>query len=123
MILGCRLDSSACGGGTLLHDQQARLVAGGQKHRRGGGDVGRRGLDRDDEMSRGANRRHRRACRISSFDQLVGAEEEISTDRQSERFRRLEINDKLEFGGLLNRQVGRLLTLKNPSGVSACAPE
>ena len=42
------------------------------------------------------------------FDHLVSAQEEISTDRQSERSRCFEIDDKLEFGGLLNRQVGRL---------------
>jgi hypothetical protein len=43
------------------------------------------------------------SARALSFDQLVGAEQEISTDRQAERFRRLEINGKLKFGRLLNR--------------------
>ena len=45
---------------------------------------------------------------ILSVDHLVSAQEEISTDRQSKRSRCFEIDDKLEFGGLLNRQVGRL---------------
>ena len=57
------------------------------------------------------------------FDHLVSAQEEISTDRQSERSRCFEIDDKLEFGGLLNRQVGRLRAFQNLVDISGGAQE
>ena len=37
----------------------------------------------------------------------------------AERLGGLEVDDQLDFGGLLNRQVGRLLALENPAGVEA----
>src|SRR5215204_3634250 len=43
-----------------------------------------------------------------SLDHLVGTQQEVRTDRQAERSRRLEIDDKLEFHRLLDRQVGGL---------------
>src|SRR2546421_12523691 len=61
--------------------------------------------------------------RAGSLDHLVGAQEEISTDRQSERSRCFEIDDKLEFGGLLNRQVGRLRAFQNLVDISGGAQE
>jgi hypothetical protein len=59
-----------------------------------------------------------RSKTASLFDHLVGAQEEISTDRKSERSRCFDVDDKLEFGGLLNRQVGRLRALQNLLDVS-----
>src|SRR5204863_10077481 len=41
-----------------------------------------------------------------SFDRLVRAGEKGRRGFDTERFRRLEINDKQEFGGLLNRKLG-----------------
>ena len=38
---------------------------------------------------------------------------------EAERLSGLEIDHQLEFGGLLDRQVGRLLAFKNPAGVDA----
>jgi hypothetical protein len=38
---------------------------------------------------------------------------------EAERLRGFEINDQLDFGGLLDRQVTRLLALEYPSGVDA----
>jgi hypothetical protein len=64
-----------------------------------------------------------RSKTASLFDHLVGAQEEISTDRKSECSRCFEIDDKLEFGGLLNRQVGRLRALQNLLDVSGGSPE
>jgi hypothetical protein len=69
------------------------------------------------------NRHMHRSKTASLFDHLVGAQEEISTDRQSERSRCFEIDDKLEFGGLLNRQVGRLRAFQNLVDVSGGAQE
>src|ERR671911_531070 len=40
------------------------------------------------------------------FDYLVGAGQERGRDRQPEPLRSLEIDDQLEFGRLLDRQVG-----------------
>jgi hypothetical protein len=38
---------------------------------------------------------------------------------ETERLGGLEIDEKLDFRGLLDRQVGRLLTFENPAGVNA----
>ena len=40
-------------------------------------------------------------------------------DRQTERLGGLEIDDQLEFGRLLRRQVGGLLAAYNPTGIDA----
>ena len=42
----------------------------------------------------------------ASFDHLVRASEERQRYRQSERLGGLEINDKLEFHCLLDREIG-----------------
>ena len=42
---------------------------------------------------------------------------------EAERLGGLEIDDQLELGGLLHRQVGRLLALENPAGVDAGLPD
>jgi hypothetical protein len=47
----------------------------------------------------------------SSFDHLVGAQKERCGHIDAERLRGLEIDDQLDLGGLLHRQVGRLLAL------------
>src|SRR5215510_629419 len=41
------------------------------------------------------------------FNHLVRAREKGRRDFDTERFRRLEINDKQVFGGLLDRKLGR----------------
>src|SRR5262249_23275570 len=40
-------------------------------------------------------------------------------DREPERLGSLEIDDQLEFGRLLDRQIGRLVALENPPGIDA----
>jgi hypothetical protein len=53
------------------------------------------------------------AATVSLFDHLVHAGEKRRRDFDTERFRRLEINEKQEFGGLLNRKLGRFGTFQN----------
>src|SRR6516225_8092212 len=53
------------------------------------------------------------------LDQLVGAGEDRGRDRDAERLRCLEVNDQLETGRLLDRQIGGLLALEDPAGISA----
>jgi hypothetical protein len=48
---------------------------------------------------------------VPSFDDLVGAGEDRWRDGEAERLRSLEINDQLEFGRLLDWQIGGLSTL------------
>ena len=56
-------------------------------------------------------------CR--SLDDLVGTGEDRRRDRQAKRLGGLEVCDQLEGRRLLNRQIGRLLPLQNPSRVNA----
>src|SRR5829696_6503469 len=49
-----------------------------------------------------------------SFDNLVGTGEEGGREAQSEHVRRLEIEHELHFGRLLDRQLGRFRSLKDP---------
>jgi hypothetical protein len=46
----------------------------------------------------------------SLFDHLVRAGEQRWRQIEAERLRRTGIDNQLEFGRLLNRQIGRLLT-------------
>ena len=55
------------------------------------------------------------------FDHLVGAAEQRERKREAERLGGIEVDDQLDFGGLLDRQVGRLLALENAAGVDAGA--
>jgi hypothetical protein len=41
---------------------------------------------------------------FTSFDHLVGATEQRQRDREAERPGRLEIDDQLDLGGLLDRR-------------------
>ena len=42
-----------------------------------------------------------------------------SRDGEAERLGGLEVDDQLDFGRLLDRQIGGLLALENPAGVDA----
>jgi len=54
-----------------------------------------------------------------SFDHLVGAREERLWHGEAERLGGLEIDDQLDPGALVDRQIGGFLTLEDPSGVNA----
>src|SRR6266404_2555577 len=62
-----------------------------------------------------------------SFNDLVGAGKDRRRDGQAERRGSLEIDDQLEPGRLLHRQISGLGALEYPSGVNAdltpCAGE
>jgi hypothetical protein len=53
------------------------------------------------------------------FDHFVGCGEQPARDFKPRRFRSLEVDDQLEFGGLHNRQIGGLLALENPADIKA----
>lgn len=56
---------------------------------------------------------------VVSFDHLIGGGKHHRRDGDAERLRGLQIDDKLEFGGLLHRQVGCLFAFENSAGVDA----
>jgi hypothetical protein len=65
----------------------------------------------------------RQAARLAaSFDDLVGKGEDRSRDRQPQRLRRLEIDNQLVLGRLLDRQVGGLGAFEDLVDVSGGAP-
>ena len=51
------------------------------------------------------------------FDHLVGARLRCRRHVEAERLGRLQIDIELDFGGLLDRQVGGFLAPENPSGI------
>ena len=53
------------------------------------------------------------------FDHLVGAREDRLRHGEAERLRGLEVDDQLEFGRLLDWQVGRVGTFEDVPDVSA----
>jgi hypothetical protein len=58
----------------------------------------------------------------ASFDHLVGAAEEREWEGDAEGFGRLEIKQQLDFRDLLDRQIGRLVTLEDASGIDTGLP-
>src|SRR6516164_3137685 len=56
--------------------------------------------------------------RFTSLDHLVGELLELQRHIDAERLRSLQIDDQFEPRGLLDRQVGRLLALKNAAGIA-----
>jgi hypothetical protein len=56
-------------------------------------------------------------CTCHQIRYRFGADKQSGWHSKAERLRGLEIDDQLDFGGLLDRQIGRLLALENPAGV------
>src|SRR5262249_2042986 len=55
----------------------------------------------------------------NSLDHLVGWPQQRNWKSEAKRLGSLEIDDQLDFRGLLHGQVGRLLALENAAGVDA----
>src|SRR4029077_7369193 len=56
----------------------------------------------------------------ASLDDLVGAGEDRWRDGEAERLGRLQVDDKLDLGGLQDRQVTRLLARENSACILSC---
>ena len=64
-------------------------------------------------IRRAMSEKCRNRKRQALFDHLVRAGKKVRRDFDADRFRRLEINDKQIFGGLLNRKLGRFGAFQN----------
>src|SRR5690242_21126536 len=60
--------------------------------------------------------------RRPSFDHQVGAAKQRQRDGKAEGLGRLQIDDQLDLGGLLNWKIGRLFPLENPASVFSEQP-
>jgi hypothetical protein len=53
----------------------------------------------------------------NSFNHLVGSHLHDQRHSKTERLGGLEVDHELEFGGLCDRQIARLLAVENPPGI------
>ena len=53
------------------------------------------------------------------LDHLISSAEQFEGNRKAQSLRGLEVDDHLDFCGPLNRQIARLLTLEDTTGVDA----
>ena len=66
-----------------------------------------------------ANSRREQVQQKPLLDHLVGAAEERDRDGEAQRPGRLDVDDQLDFGGLLDRRISGLLALENAGGIAA----
>jgi hypothetical protein len=59
------------------------------------------------------------ASSAALLDHLVGTAKQREREGDAERLGRLQVDDELDFGWLLDRQVGRLVALENPADIRA----
>ena len=59
------------------------------------------------------------ACGWRTYSITSSARRAAVAERQTERLRGLEVDDQLELGALIDRQIGGLLALENPAGIDA----
>src|SRR5262245_55731418 len=57
--------------------------------------------------------------RVTSLDHLIGQCQQFVGYFEAERLRSLEVDHKLEFGGLHHRKISRLLALEYSAGIDA----
>lgn len=74
------------------------------------------------ENSHGKPQRARRAATSTSFDNPVRGSEQPGLKGQAECLRGPQIDDEVELGGLLDRQLGGLGTLQYPVDVNGGRP-
>src|SRR4029079_1616082 len=53
------------------------------------------------------------------FDHLVGASEQRQGHSKTKCFRGLEVDNQLDFRGLLHRKIGRFLAFEHPTGIDS----
>jgi hypothetical protein len=56
------------------------------------------------------------------FDHLVGNRKQSGRERQANRFGSLLVDDQVELGRLVDRQVGRLAPIENATGIDTGLP-
>jgi hypothetical protein len=64
-----------------------------------------------------------RSAHGNSFDHLVGAADQRQRNGKAEGLGSLQVDDQLDFGGLLYRQIGRLLALEDAVDVAGRVPQ
>src|SRR5215470_3673169 len=86
--------------------------------------AGRNGLASNKQTTLPGSYLHRPSAKRNgpSFDHLVGECEQPIRHRQAERFGGLEVDNQHVSGGELDREVGRLLALKNAVDVTRREP-
>jgi hypothetical protein len=57
--------------------------------------------------------------KVELFDHLVGAPEQGGRHGDAERLRRLQVDNQLDLGRLLHRQVGKLFAFQDAARVDA----
>jgi hypothetical protein len=55
----------------------------------------------------------------ASFDHLVGAHEQRERDGEAERLRSLEVDEQLDLGGLLEREISGLRVFEDTALIDA----
>ena len=58
-------------------------------------------------------KRHMQCSKLQLFDQRIGTQQERFRDFQAERLGRGQIDDKIEFGRLLDRKIGGFCAAQN----------
>ena len=59
------------------------------------------------------------AAKLELFDHLVGASEQGERHGDAERLRRLQVDNQLDLGRLIHRQVGKLFAFQDAACVDA----
>src|SRR5260370_16341706 len=77
------------------------------------------GVDSTQMTRCGRRRSNFLALRYSLFDHVIRATKQGARKGETERFGGLDVDGQLDFRGLLDRKVSRLLTLENAASINA----